>query len=129
MAARSAAAAASASLSKVFSRASASFDNDEIPESSASQAATSMLRGTPVSKKAKAMKQSKLVGHRVSKPMVNTSFHSAKGVNESPISPEKRRLISGVPGAEVERGVPIGGTEASPKKRKVDSSVGLGIGI
>jgi hypothetical protein len=47
------------------------------------------------------------------------------------VSPEKRRLVSGVPGAEVERGAVQTGTQASPKKRKVvdAEAVGLGIGI
>jgi hypothetical protein len=169
---------AAANMSRV-SRASASFDdNDTIPESSASQAATSMLRGTPTGhsssgshKKqplsfssataaAGGAKQAKLTG-RVSKPVSTVGsgpgsataitklllpdprLHpssSAAGFPPQPVSPEKRRLVSGVPGAEIDRAAaeaaitaavvqsPVG-TQASPKKRKVDTAVGLGIGL
>jgi hypothetical protein len=118
-------------------RAGASFTGDEIPESSASQAATSMLRSTTSSfgsKKAssqgKTLKQAKLAG-RVAKPPATSSASLNKLLADEPVSPEKRRLVSGIAGAEVERGQqPVGAVLASPKKRKVGSDgVGLGIGI
>jgi hypothetical protein len=91
--------------------------DDVLPESSASQAATSMLRTTP--KKAKT--QSKIVG-KVTK--ASTSYAS-KVSSEYLVSPEKRRIASGVPGAEAER---RSGNDGSPKKRRV-GNIGLGIGI
>jgi hypothetical protein len=170
--AAAAAAATTAVTTSRVSRASASFDdNDTIPESSASQAATSMLRGTPTGHSAHkkkplsfssssaaptaaaalagVTKQAKLTG-RVSKPvsgleptplMTGSAASLAKLLRPddaaaiaTPVSPEKRRLVSGVPGAEVERAAaavqtPVG-SQMSPKKRKVDATtVGLGIGL
>jgi hypothetical protein len=139
----------SASQRTHVSRISASFSDDEIPESSASQAATSMLRSSGSKSKAKAkthatpprgggvMKQAKLTGGRLSKPSSASVTAASTSINKllipdaQPVSPEKRRLVSGVPGAEVERGAVQTGTQASPKKRKVvdAGAVGLGIGI
>jgi hypothetical protein len=99
------------------SRSHAQPSYDDVPESSASQAATSMLRSTP--KKAKT--QSKIVG-KVTK--ASTSYAN-KMSSEFPISPEKRRIASGAPGAETDR---RGGNDNSPKKRRV-GNIGLGIGL
>ncbi|KAF2663832.1 hypothetical protein BT63DRAFT_112839 [Microthyrium microscopicum] len=99
------------------SHASQSQYEELIPESSASQAATSMLRSTP--KKAKKSTQTKLTGKvtKATAPLLSTGGY--------PVSPEKRRMASGIPGAEIERRA---GNEGSPKKRRMDH-VGLGIGI
>lgn len=90
---------------------------DAVPESSASQVATSMLRSTP--KKPKT--QSKLTG-KVTK---STVTYPNKMSSQFSISPEKRRVASGLPGPEAER---PGSSDGSPKKRKV-GNVGLGIGL
>ena len=94
-------------------------DDDQIPESSASQAATSMLRQTP--KKRKPVNQSKILG-KITKPTT-----PAKVLGDS-ISPEKRRNLSGIPGPEVERNSMSKGSAGSPKKRRLEA-VGLGIGL
>lgn len=123
-----------ATQQSLLSRGTASFTGDEIPESSASQAATSMLRSAPTPKR-KNLKQAKLTG-KITKPAVNTTgaFNKLLHPDDQPISPEKRRLASGIAGAEVERSSGPVGIGASPKKRRVGAtesqeSVGLGIGL
>jgi hypothetical protein len=96
-------------------------DDDLIPESSASQAATSMLRSTS-KRKSQTANQSKIAG-RVTKPTVAMPSK----VPGDTVSPEKRRMMSGIPGPEVER-MAAAGLSGSPKKRRLEA-VGLGIGL
>jgi hypothetical protein len=128
-----AAAAAAAAAGRASLRATARDDddddddevggNDEIPESEASQAATSMLRSVTTPKRAQghaadqSAKQTRIVG-RATKP-------TAEGPDAKGASPEKRRMVSGVVGADLGHGPGLSG---SPKKRRLEG-VGLGIGV
>jgi VIT1/CCC1 family predicted Fe2+/Mn2+ transporter len=78
-----------------------------------------MLRQTP--KKRKPTNQSKILG-KITKPATATK------VLGDGMSSEKRRNLSGIPGAEVERNAMSKGNAGSPKKRRLEA-VGLGIGL
>jgi hypothetical protein len=97
-------------------------DDDEIPESEASQAAASMLR-TVVS----TPKRQKLGGDESGPRQTRIVGRATKPVGDVKMSPEKRRMASGAVGPESARGA-AAGLSASPKKRRLEG-VGLGIGV